>query len=401
MSGSLTSSRTTAGRWRLAYSRADPPSAASATTAKPFASSTRRARDLNPALSSTKRTAVATPESSTKSRISAMEPAATGASVLRHRSAGCPIGTRRPNWHGRQTNSNRHGGFQMRTRLLLLTGITAALLMAPAIAGAATITVNTTDDVNAAQCTLRDAITAANGDAATGGCVKGNGPDTIVFSVPPAGTITLGMSLPAIQDSVDIQGPGASQLTVDGAGSVRIFDIAQGSVGISGVTIAHARCIEGCGIRNYSTLTLDHVVVDHNISTNSGGMNAFTDGAGIYNAGTLTLKLSSVSNNTAVASGASSQNVPQGAAIYNTKFGSATIEHSTLNGNTATAVGAGGTSTNARGGAIANGGILNVTQSTIAANSVDATGAVGGNSAHGGGIANTNSPDVHVTLDRT
>src|SRR3954452_15496135 len=125
-----------------------------------------------------------------------MGSAAVGTSVLRHRSAACPIGTAPSNWHGGQTNSKRTRRFQMRTRLLLLTGVIAALLATPAVASAATITVNTTDDVNAGQCTLRSAITAANTNAIVGGCVKGTGSDVINFSLPPASTITLGSALP-------------------------------------------------------------------------------------------------------------------------------------------------------------------------------------------------------------
>src|SRR5204862_5517192 len=129
---------------------------------------------------------------------------------------------------------------QMRTRLLLLTGVVAALLATPAIANAATITVNTTDDVNPAQCTLRSAITAANTNAIVGGCVKGLGSDVINFNLPAASTITLGSALPAITSTVDVQGPGAGQLTVSGGDAVSVLNLsAAGSGAISGPTITH------------------------------------------------------------------------------------------------------------------------------------------------------------------
>ena len=66
-----------------------------------------------------------------------------------------------------------------------------ALLLAPASARANTITVNTTADVTAndGQCTLREAITAANTNTASGAmageCAAGAaGLDTITFAIP-------------------------------------------------------------------------------------------------------------------------------------------------------------------------------------------------------------------------
>src|SRR5204862_247332 len=89
----------------------------------------------------------------------------------------------------------------------------------------ASITVNTLADENGtgANCSLREAITAANNDVAFGGCPAGSGTDTITFSV--TGTITLGSSLPNITSSMNITGPGAGSLTINGNDSVRIMTI--------------------------------------------------------------------------------------------------------------------------------------------------------------------------------
>src|SRR5690349_14320804 len=87
-----------------------------------------------------------------------------------------------------------------------------------------TITVNSTLDVangSDGLCTLREAITAANSDAASGGtageCAAGSStdPDTISLA-GVTGTITLGSALPSITTEVTINGPGASQLTISG-----------------------------------------------------------------------------------------------------------------------------------------------------------------------------------------
>src|SRR5262245_23991308 len=85
-----------------------------------------------------------------------------------------------------------------------------------------TITVNSTSDVaNSADglCTLREAIRAANNNAASGvvagecGAGGSSGADTVDLS-GVSGTITLNTSLDAIQSGVTINGPGANLLTV-------------------------------------------------------------------------------------------------------------------------------------------------------------------------------------------
>src|SRR5688572_5263201 len=70
--------------------------------------------------------------------------------------------------------------------LSLLLG--SALTVTPVYA--AGITVNTTadEDNTGANCSLREAVTAANTDMAYGGCTAGSGADIITL---PAGTYTL------------------------------------------------------------------------------------------------------------------------------------------------------------------------------------------------------------------
>src|SRR4051812_41273456 len=67
---------------------------------------------------------------------------------------------------------------------------TLFLALAPSVAHSATITVNTEADLLAAggPCSLREAIQAANTDAASGGCAAGSGADAIQV---PAGTFAL------------------------------------------------------------------------------------------------------------------------------------------------------------------------------------------------------------------
>jgi CSLREA domain-containing protein len=114
-------------------------------------------------------------------------------------------------------------------RLPLLRSTTAALLwIAGLTAQAATITVNSTADVAAddGQCTLREAIVAANTNTASGGaageCVAGNAfptIDTIAFAIAGSGvhTITPTTVMPDIGEPLVIDGytqPGASVNTL-------------------------------------------------------------------------------------------------------------------------------------------------------------------------------------------
>ena len=89
---------------------------------------------------------------------------------------------------------------------------------------AATITVNSLSDVaNASDglCTLREAVTAANNNvasgAAVGECAAGgsSGSDTIDLTAI-AGTITLTSALPDLTTDMTLNGPGATMLTVSG-----------------------------------------------------------------------------------------------------------------------------------------------------------------------------------------
>src|SRR5438270_13490768 len=69
--------------------------------------------------------------------------------------------------------------------------------------------------------------------------------DTIVFDPGLNGqTIALTSDELAIKKSLDIEGPGASKLTVSGGDQYRVFDISEGlTVTIAGLTITHGRAV--------------------------------------------------------------------------------------------------------------------------------------------------------------
>lgn len=192
------------------------------------------------------------------------------------------------------------------------------------------------------ECTLRAAIQQAN--AATGA-------DVIDINV--TGAIGLQSALPDLNTDMDINGPGAGQLTVQrstssGTPEFRIFRIGSSnsssfnnSVSISGLTVSGGKEAHGGSILNsqYTTLALESVAVSNNT--------AYHDGGGIHNSGTLTLTRSAISGNTAGISGGGIHTYP----------GTLTLTDSTVSNNTAY-----------NGGGISAGGTVTVTNSTISNN---------------------------------
>jgi hypothetical protein len=76
-------------------------------------------------------------------------------------------------------------------------------------------------EVNEGTCTLANAITAANTDTATGGCLAGSGADILRLE-PPGRTVTLRRALPAIQSEITIDG---QQGTIERANNAPAFNI--------------------------------------------------------------------------------------------------------------------------------------------------------------------------------
>jgi hypothetical protein len=138
----------------------------------------------------------------------------------------------------------------------LVRHLLAAALAAPALvagsAGAATITVDTDLDADAADgfCSLHEAILAANADAAHNECPAGAGPDRIVFNLATPATITLTSELPTITETLLIRGPGPLELNLDGDESFRIlhFDTADGGwFGVERLTLIRGQAPGGLG----------------------------------------------------------------------------------------------------------------------------------------------------------
>jgi CSLREA domain-containing protein len=183
-------------------------------------------------------------------------------------------------------------------------------------------------------CTLREAVIAANTDAAVGGCPAGSGGDTIMFAATLARPLTITLATAgadedaALTGDLDISGtltidgmtPGVTAaaaspaITVDGGALDRVFDILPGAhVTIQGVGVRNglvAVADAGGGLRTRGELTLRHAV----LSANQGG--------GLRNAaGIATLTDVTVTDN------------PGGFGITNVEQGALTLTDGALRGN--------------------------------------------------------------------
>jgi parallel beta-helix repeat protein len=238
-------------------------------------------------------------------------------------------------------------------------------------ASAANFTVTNLNDAGLGS--LRQAIADAN---------AAPGADTITFAAGLSGSITLTTGQLTVTDSVTIQGPGSSVLTVSGNNASRVLELYSGlallDITISGLTIAHGFASIGAGIANVDEiLTLDDVTLADNHATSDGGalwLDGFSmvvtvrnsvitgntagqDGGGVYvedTGGPMLFQNTVFSNNQAGRHG--------GGIYFYDPDQSVTIDSSTISGNVA----------GQQGGGIfvydTNGGPFTVRNSTISGN---------------------------------
>lgn len=222
----------------------------------------------------------------------------------------------------------------MRTRTL---GVAVWLLVAALPAAAATITVDATADALAddGNCTLREAVRAANLDMAVDGCAAGSGTDDIVL---PAGTFTLTLAgasedLAAtgdldLDESATITGAGADETIVDAGDLDRAFDVRDGSVTFVGLTMRNGTAPPGeaggvLRVQGGNTGILTDCVVADGTANDGGGIRV--------ELGTLELLRTTVRDNTSTSSAAG---------IY-ALWSATTITDSTISGNVTANIGGG------------------------------------------------------------
>ncbi len=218
--------------------------------------------------------------------------------------------------------------------------------------------------VDETTCTLVDAMTAANTDAAVGGCTAGAGADTIELTtdvvLTEVDTMGGGYSngLPRVQSDITVEGGGFVVERDASAFDFVIFNVlSSGTLALNDVILR-----DGVGgIRNRGVVTLTNSTVS--------ATTFHADGYGIKNyLGVATLTNSTVSGNTSNGNGG----------IYNSAFASLVLINSTVSGNDVVFF----------GGNIVNlGGAVSLTNSTV-------TGSSGGgilNYFDGGAVSLTNS----------
>jgi CSLREA domain-containing protein len=154
--------------------------------------------------------------------------------------------------------------------------LAAALSMTARPAYAATFvvtkTADTADGTCDADCSLREAIVAANAAA---------GADDITL---PAGVYTLSLtgavedaSLTGdldISDDLTINGAAAATTVIDGNASDRVLHVHAGNVTIDNVTIRNGDALNnlGGGVKNNGVLVINSSVITDNIASNGGGI---------------------------------------------------------------------------------------------------------------------------------
>lgn len=215
-------------------------------------------------------------------------------------------------------------------------------------------------------------VDATDGVVGTGNCnetgfsnvlaaVIGSGGGTVTFNCGAGSTTIAFTNYKALANTVIIDGAG--KITFDGGGASAFFQVyASANATLKGLTFQHGVFNAAHALENFGTLTLDHVNVVDNTSSESP----------LANYGTLRVRSSTFSGNKAT-----SPTTGDGAAINNLGT-SAQVSASTFNGNSASR----------RGGAIYSEVPLSVVNSTFTAN----TGSLGG-----GAIYQTGSGASSVT----
>ena len=262
------------------------------------------------------------------------------------------------------------------------------LLIAAQPAAADIITPNTLTDEynsNAMTCSLREAVQAANTDAAFNGCPAGNGSDeiplgdgTYQLSRAEASNTNADGELDVVSGSIlTISHTGAGHTAIDGGALDRVITN-DGNLTITGIAIQNGSTTgNGGGIFTDGTLSLTNAaVVDNEITTGyAGGISAFS--------GTTTLANTTVSGNRAA-----TVTGPGAGGIY--AGGTLNLANVTISGNNGNA-GLGG------GVDLGGTGTMNMKNTIIAGNT--ATG--GGPDCYHPGGSTLNSLDHNLVGDTT
>ncbi len=227
---------------------------------------------------------------------------------------------------------------------------------------AATISVNSFNQeqpfVTNGNCTLGEAVQAANTNSAVDGCTAGSGGDVIRL---PAGTYSLTQptaaasytALPNVSSEITITPLALSPTTtIEASGPFRIFRVmSAGSLIVANITLIGGEAATGGSLMNSGQLFLFNAVVKTATASGNGGA--------IYNQGWLQIDSSTLQDNSAGGNGG---------AVYSTSAGTLISSASTFTLNNSVM----------GGGAVFNNGTLQVTYTTFSDNQASGANGDGG-----------------------
>ena len=292
--------------------------------------------------------------------------------------------------------------------VLLFTLSSVFILLSPPVSAQTTIIVTTTaDELDIdGNCSLREAIEAANHDLAVDTCIGGSGND--IISVPGGiYTITLASTSEDtnktgdydITSNLSILGAGISATEISASAIDRIIHVHPGvAATITGLALRDgAAGIGGPGgaVLNEGALSIDACSISLSISgsgqdcSNTPGLcqPSAGDGGGVYNSGVLTITSSHISDNNTGKGGNGKFGTPgpsyprpdgSGGGVYNA--GTLLLTSSEVKANQGW-----------RGGGIYNDGAATINTTSVFSNHTKygpTDSYLGKTSGHGGGIAN-------------
>ncbi|HEY0990676.1 MAG TPA: CSLREA domain-containing protein, partial [Kofleriaceae bacterium] len=202
----------------------------------------------------------------------------------------------------------------------------AALHASPAAAATITVTTTADDAVSNGNCTLREAVLAANSDTARDACTAGSGADTIVLAAGTYSLTVAGANEDAsltgdldITSNITLVGAGDSATIIRSSGtSDRVLHVlSTGTAMIQQLTIRDGVMRFGGGVFNAGHLTLQDCIVTANTasgvagSAGNGGA-AGGGGGGVFNASGATLTITRCTFSSNQATGGNGQNAVRG-----------------------------------------------------------------------------------------
>ncbi len=278
---------------------------------------------------------------------------------------------------------NRRTAARLLLALALLLGGRAWAERQAAASTTAAINVTTTGDKidKDRECSLREAVLAANIDTAVNECSAGNGADVIklpagryVLSVAGAGEDAAETGDLDIDGSLTIIGAGRDNTIIDANGLDRVLHILGGTVVIEGVTIAGGVGLDEHGggiLADGDDLTLRNSRVTGNSTVSTGAVQHMAGGIYFRSPDHLIIENSRIDHNTTA---------DKGGGIHLLTFSEGTITNSLIDNNEA-----------GSGGGISSLGALTMHNSTISDNTTTASNSGGAGLSSSGGLTMVNS----------